>query len=109
MLRNEVRCKIVTIVVVFAIRQNGSLQQQVSMKAGKWCDMVLSQDQTRRVKFIDQDEQVRKLHNEHLFAFVEQQLMVVLTEQQQHLDPDSFTDQVAELVDKEQRALAYKK
>ena len=106
-LRNEVKCNIVTIVVFFRVDKKGKLQMKAELSPKGWTNQDLSQDMISRLKYLDQETDVKETHYFHLKHFLSEQIQKVFEEQVKR--DGKFEDNIDSLVIKKKNAVLYKK
>lgn len=80
MLRNEVKCSIVTVVASFTLSKEGRLQHQAELKPMEWASRALSEGEIAKIKYIDQTPEIKATHYEHLHRFLSEEINEVVKE-----------------------------
>ena len=89
---NKFKCSAITMNVAFEMNSHGTLQLNGLLKPSLWCNTNLTSVQIQKLKYVDQNDEVKKIHyDEHLYPFISGRIQKVLKEQQMIRDGDCIT------------------
>ncbi len=95
---------IVTMVVLFTIDKNGTLQHSKELIPANWNSRQLTDEEIDRVKNVDKCE---KIHRKHLQPFLAQSLNTVISEQK--WQDGKWQDHIDIMVEEKRRSKEYRK
>ena len=86
---NKFKCSSITMNVAFVMNSQGVLQLEGLLKLTSWSNATLTHAQKERLKYIDQDESVKKLYYAaHLYPFGADMIRKVYDKQQLEMNGD---------------------
>lgn len=111
-LEKKFQCHIVTMVVQFVIKEDGNVQWSEDTKPGMW--ILKHNDETKKVRLIDQEKSVKKIHyDQQLYPLLVQMITEVAGDQKEKTYNEAnkesdFRDEIDELVTKETHTQNFK-
>lgn len=89
MVGGKFQCHIITMVAFFELGCTSVVQQNASLKPAAWPQE--NHDAVQAVKYIDTADNIKAIHNEHLYPFI-QDVITAVAEEQQKIQEDQTVD-----------------
>ena len=105
-LNNVVQCNVATMIIYFDLDENGQLQFE-NEAPSSWMSAALPESELKRIKFLDQDDEIKAQHYLHLHTFLARTIDEVQAEHKQ--SGGDITDSIDQEVHKEKMASTFKK
>ena len=103
---NKCYSSIITMVVAFEICQIRCIEENSNLGPTAWRNLALTSEQILKLIQVDQDDEVKRVHYDHLFQYLSERIVKVVAEQRE--SDQGWVDFVDDKVSDDQHRAAHK-